>query len=308
MKTKLIGLFLVLLSGISYAQQDAQYTQYMYNTIAVNPAYAGSRETLSIFGLYRTQWVGLDGAPQTANFSVNSPVGKNLGLGVSVVSDKIGPSTENTIAVDFSYSVPLSENYKLSFGIKASGDLLNIDFTKLNIYNPADARFQDNIDNKFSPNIGAGIYLHSDKAYIGFSAPYILESKHYDKSANNSATTFIASEKIHYYGIAGYVFDLSPSLQFKPSVLTKIVEGAPLQLDLSANFLINQKFTAGIAYRWDAAFSALLGFQASDSWFIGYAYDRDSTKLANYDSGSHEIFLRYELFTRPNRVISPRFF
>jgi type IX secretion system PorP/SprF family membrane protein len=293
---------------VSYAQQDAQYTQYMYNTIAVNPAYAGSRETLSIFGLYRTQWVGLDGAPQTTNFSVNSPVGKNLGLGVSVVGDKIGPSTENTIAVDFSYSIPLSENYKLSFGIKASGDLLNVDFTKLNIYNPADARFQDNIDNKFSPNIGAGIYLHSDKAYIGFSAPYILESKHYDKSANNSATTFIASEKIHYYGIAGYVFDLSPSLQFKPSVLTKIVQGAPLQLDLSANFLINQKFTAGIAYRWDAAFSALLGFQASDSWFIGYAYDRDSTKLANYDSGSHEIFLRYELFTRPNRVISPRFF
>jgi type IX secretion system PorP/SprF family membrane protein len=308
MKTKFIGLVLVLLSGIGYAQQDAQYTQYMYNTIAVNPAYAGSRETLSIFGLYRTQWVGLDGAPQTANFSVNSPIGKNLGLGVSVISDKIGPSTENTIAVDFSYSIPVSESYKLAFGIKASGNLLDVDFTKLNIYNPADPRFQNNIDNRFSPNVGAGVYLHSDKLYVGVSAPYILESDHYDKSASNSTTSFIASEKIHFYGIAGYVFDLSPSLQFKPSVLTKMVEGAPLQVDLSGNFLINQKFTAGLAYRWDAAFSALVGFQASQSWFIGYAYDRDSTKLANYNSGSHEIFLRYELFTRPTRVISPRFF
>lgn len=307
MKTKFIVLVLMLLSGISFAQQDAQYTQYMYNTIAVNPAYAGSRETLSIFGLYRTQWVGLDGAPKTANFSVNTPIGKNLGLGVSVVSDKIGPQDKNNIAVDFSYSIDVSDAYKLSFGIKASAGLLNVDFTKLNIYDPTDPRFQDNIDNKFLPNIGAGIYLHSDKAYIGLSAPYILETNHYDDSDNNAAT-FIATERIHFYGIAGYVFDLSPSLQFKPSVLTKAVEGAPLQVDLSGNFLINQKFTAGLAYRWDASYSALLGFQASQSWFIGYAYDRDSTKLANYNSGSHEIFLRYELFTRPNRVISPRFF
>ena len=308
MKTKFIGLVLVLISGISYAQQDSQYTQYMYNTIAVNPAYAGSRESLSVFGLYRTQWVGLDGAPETFDFSVNSPIGKNLGLGVSVVSDKIGPSTENTIAVDFSYSIYVSDTYKLSFGVKAAGDWLDVDFTKLNIYNPADPRFQNNIDNRFSPNVGAGIYLHSDKGYVGFSAPYMIETKHFDKSYNTSSTTFIASEKIHYYGIAGYVFDLSPSLQFKPSVLTKIVEGAPLQLDMSANFLIYDKFTAGIAYRWDAAISTLVGFQATDSWFIGYAYDSDTTKLSNYNSGSHEIFLRYEFYIRPNRVISPRFF
>ncbi|MES2573887.1 MAG: type IX secretion system membrane protein PorP/SprF [Bacteroidota bacterium] len=303
MKTKFIGLVLVLLSGVGYAQQDAQYTQYMYNTIAVNPAYAGSRETLSVFGLYRTQWVGLEGAPQTANFSVNTPIGKNLGLGVSIVSDKIGPQNENNFSIDFSYSVPLSESYKLSFGIKGSGSLLNVDYTKLSYPDPTDPIFQQNIDNKFLPNIGAGIYLHSDKGYIGVSAPYIIENEHYDKN-----TTFIATERIHYYGIAGYVFDLSPSLQFKPSVLTKVVEGAPLQVDLSGNFLINQKFTAGLAYRWDAAYSALVGFQASQSWFIGYAYDRDSTKFADYNSGSHEIFLRYELFTKPNRVISPRFF
>lgn len=301
MKTKFIGLVLVLLSGIGYAQQDAQYTQYMYNTVAVNPAYAGTRETVNIFGLYRAQWVGLDGAPQTANFSVNAPVGRNLGLGVSFVNDRIGPQDKNNIAIDFSYSVPLSDTYKLSFGVKASGSLLNVDYNKLTSDVPEIN--QNNIDNRFLPNIGAGIYLHSDKGYVGLSAPFIIENDHYDK---NSA--LIATEKIHYYGIAGYVFDLSPSLQFKPSVLTKVVEGAPLQVDLSGNFLINEKLTLGLAYRWDAAYSALAGFQVNPSWFIGYAYDRDSTKFANYNSGSHEIFLRYELFIRPTRVISPRFF
>jgi type IX secretion system PorP/SprF family membrane protein len=309
MKTKFIGLILVLLSGISYAQQDSQYTQYMYNTIVVNPAYAGSREAMSIFALHRTQWVGLDGAPVTNNFSIHTPInGSNVGLGLSVVNDKIGPADENNIAVDFSYSIHTSDRYKLSFGLKASANLLNVDFTKLHIYNPGDPRFQDNIDNKFSPNIGVGLYLHSDNTYFGLSAPYLLETNHYDKSANNSASSFVAREKIHYYFIAGHVFDLSGSVQFKPSVLTKMVQGAPLQVDISGNFLINEKFTAGLAYRWDASFSGLVGFQVSDSWFIGYAYDMDTTKLANYNSGSHEIFLRFELFNKNDRIISPRFF
>ena len=309
MKTKFIGLILVLLSGISYAQQDPQYTQYMYNTIVVNPGYAGSREAMSIFALHRTQWVGLDGAPVTNNFSIHTPInGSNIGLGLSVVNDKIGPSDENNIAVDFSYTIHTSERYKLSFGLKASANLLNVDFTKLHIYNPGDPRFQDNIDNKFSPNIGAGIYLHSDNTYFGLSAPYLLETNHFDKSANNSSSSFIAREKIHYYFIAGHVFDLSADVQFKPSILTKMVQGAPLQVDISGNFLINEKFTAGLAYRWDAAFSALVGFQISDSWFIGYAYDMDTTKLANYNSGSHELFLRFELFNKNDRIISPRFF
>ena len=308
MKTKFLGLVLVFLSGIMYAQQDAQYTQYMYNTTVVNPAYAGSRETLSIFGLHRAQWVGLEGAPSTNNISINSPIGRNVGLGLTVVNDKIGPADENNIAVDFSYSIAVSENYKLSFGLKGSANILNVDFTKLNIYNPADPRFQDNISNRFSPNVGAGIYLHSENSYLGLSAPYLLESKHFDGTANNSATSFIASEKKHYYLIAGHVFDVNDNLQFKPSVLTKMVQGAPLQVDLSGNFLINKKFNAGLAYRLSASFSALAGFQVSDSWFIGYAYDRETTKLANYNSGSHELFLRFELVKRNVKIISPRFF
>jgi type IX secretion system PorP/SprF family membrane protein len=309
MKTKLTVLVLTLLSGFGYAQQDAQYTQYMYNTIVVNPAYAGSRDVMSIFALHRTQWVGLDGAPVTNAVSINTPItGSNIGLGVSVVNDRIGPSDENNIAVDISYTIPTSETFKVSFGIKATANLLNVDFTKLHIYNPADPRYADNIDNKFSPNIGTGIYVHSDNTYFGLSIPYFMETKHFDKTASTSASTFIAKERLHYYFIAGHVFDLSASVKFKPSILTKVVKGSPLQLDFSGNFLINEKFTAGVAYRWDAAVSALVGFQASDSWFIGYGYDFDTTKLANFNSGSHEIFLRYELFKKNNRIISPRFF
>lgn len=307
---KIIVVFAFLcLNLISYAQQDSQFTQYMYNTININPAYAGSRESMNIFALHRTQWVGLDGAPVTNTASINTPInGSNVGLGVSIVNDKIGPSDENNIAVDFSYTIHTSDTYKLSFGLKATANLLNIDFTKLNKDDMNDYNFDTNIDNKFSPNIGIGFYLHSDNTYIGISAPNLLETKHFDRYTGTSSNSHIASEKIHYYLIAGHVFDLSSEVKFKPSILTKVVQGAPLQLDISGNFLINQKFVAGLAYRWSAAVSAMVGFQATDSWFIGYGYDLETTKLANYNSGSHEIFLRYELFKKYDKIISPRFF
>ncbi|MFW0739977.1 type IX secretion system membrane protein PorP/SprF [Flavobacterium sp. T12S277] len=309
MKTKLIGLVLMLLSGLIHAQQDSQFTQYMYNTININPAYAGSRGVLSIFGLHRTQWVGLDGAPVTNTASMNMPINNsNIGLGLSFINDRIGPSNENNIAVDFSYSIPVSESYKLSFGLKGSANLLDVDFTKLNQYDKNDYVFDTNIDNKFSPNIGVGLYLHSDNTYVGLSAPNLLETKHFDRYANTGANSHVAKENIHYYLIAGHVFDLNPFLKFKPSLLTKYVQGAPLQVDVSANFLINEKFVAGVAYRWSAALSAMVGFQVTDSWFIGYGYDLETTRLDNYNSGSHEIFLRYELFNKYNRIISPRFF
>lgn len=295
--------FLVGFTG--FAQQDSQYTQYMYNTANINPAYAGQRNVLSIFGLHRTQWVGLDGAPKTNAFSLHSPINEsNVGLGLSFVNDKIGPSDESSISADFSYTVKASETYKLSFGLKATANLLNVDYTKLNIYDPNDPRFQNNIDNKFSPNIGAGIYLHSENTYVGLSVPNFLETKHYEDNEDYST----AKERMHYYLIAGHVFELNPTLKFKPSVLTKMVQGAPLQVDLSANFLINEKFTVGAAYRWSAALSGMVGFQVSDGLFIGYAYDAETTKLANYNSGSHEIFLRFELFKNYDKIITPRFF
>jgi type IX secretion system PorP/SprF family membrane protein len=285
------------------AQQESQFTQYMYNTVSINPAYAGSRDVLSISGLYRTQWVGLEGAPKTATFSANTPLSDRLGLGVSVINDKIGPSVENNIAADFSYNVQLNETYRLFFGLKASANLLNIDYTKLDIYNPNDPNFQYNVENKFSPNIGAGMYLQSDRAYAGLSIPSMLETSRYSDYASSAVKA-----KMHAYLIGGYVFDLSYNVKFKPAVLAKMTVGAPLQVDLSANFLFNDKITLGAAYRWDAAVSGMAGFQITPGLMAGYAYDLDTTKLGNYNAGSHEIFLRFEIFKFNVPVVNPRFF
>ena len=301
MKTILTIICAFILQSM-YSQQDSQYTQYMYNTPLVNPAYAGSRETITAFLLHRNQWVGLDGAPVTNNFSVNMPVGdSNFGIGLNFVNDKIGPVNENEISADLAYFIQISENYKLSLGLKGTANLFQLDVNKLRIYDPADPQFQ-NMDTEFSPNVGAGLYLFSDKTYFGLSVPSFFESYRY-----NDNNIEITKEKMHFYFIAGHVFTLSDNIEFKPAVLSKIVEGAPLQADITANFLFFDKLTLGAAYRWDASVSALAGFQISDSWFIGYGYDLETSKLANYNSGSHEIFLRYEFFNR-SRVSAPRFF
>jgi type IX secretion system PorP/SprF family membrane protein len=305
MRTKLI-LFVIMFTAIaSHAQQDAQYTQYMYNTININPAYAGSRGVLSVFGLYRTQWVGLDGAPKTGTLSVNTPINNShLGVGVSLVSDKIGPTNENTLSADLSYSIQVSAESKISFGIKGSANLFNLDINKLNPADQGDPQFQD-FSSKFSPNIGAGVYWHSDRAYVGLSVPNFIETNRYDD--NDIA---IYKDKINYYFMTGYVFNLDhyQYIKFKPAALVKMVQGAPLQVDVSANFMFNDKFVAGLAYRWSASLSAMVGFQVTDGLYIGYGYDRETTRLNNYNSGSHEIFLRYEFFSNKGKMTTPRFF
>ncbi len=180
MKTRIITFITMLLAAVVYGQQDAQFTQYMYNTISINPAYAGSRGVMSIFALHRTQWVGLDGAPTTNATSINTPISNsNLGLGLSFVNDKIGPTNENTISVDLSYTIPTSENFKLSFGMKATANLFNLNVNKLNPVDQGDPQFQ-NLRNVFTPNIGAGIYYHSDKAYLGLSVPNFIQTNRYD--------------------------------------------------------------------------------------------------------------------------------
>jgi type IX secretion system PorP/SprF family membrane protein len=286
---------------LSYAQQDAQFTQYMYNTINVNPAYAGSRGALSMFALYRTQWVGFDGAPVTSTVSMNTPLNEsNLGLGVSLINDKIGPTTENTISADLSYTIPTSETWNLSFGLKATANLFDLDASKLTNVVP-DPSLQNY--SKFSPNIGAGIYLHSDKAYLGLSVPNFIETQRY---SDNEVKIY--KEKMNYYLIAGYVFDVNDYVKFKPAFLTKMVQGAPLQVDVSGNFMFYDKLMLGVSYRWSAAMSAMVGFQVSDGLYIGYGYDKETTNLDNYNSGSHEIFLRYEIFKNNDKITTPRFF
>src|SRR6478609_9951538 len=215
-----------------HGQKEAQYTQYMYNTTSLNPAYAGSRDVYSMVSTYRAQWTGIDGAPVSANVAFNTPVGERTGMGATIVNDKIGPSQETDLAVDFSYYIPFENYWNLYFGIKASANLLNIDFTKLNIYNPANPSFANNIDNQLSPNVGTGVYLQSEHSYFGVSVPYFLKTNHYQNSGNS-----IIRNDMTLYLMGGYVFDLSEELQFKPAFLGTLVQDTPIKADLSANFL-----------------------------------------------------------------------
>ena len=309
-KSYFLILVLGLLSTVAVlAQQDPQYTQYMYNTQVVNPAYAGSRNALSFGALYRTQWVGFEGAPETGTFTVNSPIGalENMGLGLSIVRDQLGPTIESNVNVDYAYAVKTSEQGELRFGLKAGVDLLNVDLTKLNIFDTEDLIFQDNIDNKLMPQIGAGLYYNTNKFYAGLSVPNFFTTEHYDQS-NATNRQNISAERLHYFLIAGYVFTLSENLKFKPATLVKAVSGSPLQWDVSANFLIHEKLTLGAAYRWDAAVSALAGFQVSRGLFIGVAYDYQTTDIEKVSDGSYEIMLRFEIFNNFDKFITPRFF
>ncbi len=303
-----LALFTLMFAVQLSAQQDAQYTQYMYNTVSVNPGYSGSRGNISAALLYRAQWLGLDGAPETQTFNIHSPIGyKGVGLGLSIVNDKIGPTSETYFDVDFSYTIWTSTEGRLSFGLKASAHLLDVNFSKLNQdFNIVDPLLQSDIDNKFSPNIGAGVYYHTNKFYAGLSVPRILETSHF-KSGPQPTT---AKELMNIYFITGYVWDLNDNLKFKPALLTKVVTGAPVGVDLSANFMLNDKFVAGLAYRWDAAFSGLFGFHINESMYLGMAYDREVTELGNaaFNDGSFEVIFRYDFIHTKGNLKSPRFF
>ncbi|MCF8715161.1 type IX secretion system membrane protein PorP/SprF [Joostella atrarenae] len=296
-----LGILLGLCAFTSWAQQDPQFTQYMYNTMSVNPGYAGSREVFSITGLYRNQWVGVDGAPTTQTLGIDTPLGKNVGGGLSIINDELGPSQETYVDGNFSYTVNTGVDHKLSFGLKAGVRFLNVDFTEGNIEDPTDNNLQ-NINSEVLPTVGAGIYYHTNKWYLGFSVPNFFTSDHYDEVQGN-----IAAERMHYYLIGGYVFDLGASVKFKPAFLAKAVEGAPFSLDLSANFLIQEKLTLGLGYRWDDSVSGLIGFQLTPGVFAGYAYDYTTSELNNYNSGTHEIMVRFDIFNN-RRIKSPRFF
>lgn len=301
----IIALFLI--TQLGYGQQDAQFSNYMYNTLSFNPGYAGSRGTSSIYLSQRSQWVGFDGAPTTNALSYHSPLGSSkVGIGLSILNDAIGAVEENMVSLDVSYTINTSYDYKLAFGLRGSAHMLNVDFMKLNIFNPDDELAQNNINNRLSPNLGVGLFWYSDKSYLGFSIPNLLETRHINRTLNSSVSS-VSKERLHYHLTAGYVFDINENVLFKPAILTKIVSGAPLQLDVSSNFQFYDRFTLGASYRVDAAVSLLAGFQISQSWFLGYGYDFDTNSLSTFNSGSHEVFLRYEIF-RNNNVKAPRFF
>lgn len=284
------------------SQQDSQYTQYIYNTMSVNSAYTGQRKVLSYLGLYRTQWVGIDGAPKTLTFGIHSPLkNENLGMGISIVSDQLGPIREDYINLNFSYTIRLNRSTELSFGLKGGLHNLSSDFSRGNSFQNTDVAFNENIS-LFSPTIGAGLYLHSTRGYLGLSAPNFLTTEHY-----NDYKESLASERLHLFLIGGYVFNIDNDIKLKPAFLIKAVSGAPLIADLSINAMFNNRFVFGLAYRWDDSLSGLTGLQVNKTLFIGYAYDYNTSIGNKYTGGTHEVLLRFEL-QQINKILSPRFF
>ncbi len=302
---KIVGIVAVVFFTVSIkAQQDPQYTQYMYNMNIVNPAYAGSYDALALNFLARTQWVGIDGAPETLTFNIHAPVGKDVGLGLSVISDKIGPLTEQSVFADFSYTLKLSETANLAFGVKAGISNMNAPLSLLQTTNPGDPAFDNNL-NKTNPNFGLGAYYYKEKFYLGLSMPNILKTVHFERS--NGAITR-ATDEMHMFLTSGYVFDVSDDIKLKPSTLIKAVPGAPLSIDFSGNVLFNDNFELGLSYRLDESVSALVNVKATSNLRIGYAYDYTLTNLGDFNTGSHEIFLLFDFNFVRDKIKSPRFF
>lgn len=302
-KIKYLVLSLLLTSfGTSYAQQQIMFTQYMFNGLAINPAYAGSHESVSATALVRKQWTGLDGAPSTQTFSVHSPIrNQKMSLGLLMLHDKIGVTDQTGIYGSYAYRISFSEKAKLALGLQAGVAFYNAQFSKVSTTDPT---FANNDVHESHPSFGFGIYYNTNRFYVGLSAPQLNQFKT-NKNNPDSDSKIIR----HYFFTTGYVFDLSPALKLKPNILIKAVNGAPIELDLNANLLIQDVIWVGVSWRSFDSFDAILQAQLTDQLQIGYSYDFATTSaISRVNNGSHEIMLNYRFSFNRNRVITPRYF
>jgi len=300
-----LALVLIALSSSIKAQQDAMFTHYMYNTLWLNPAYAGTRDALTITGIHRSQWVGFDGAPIGQTLTMHSPIlnGK-MGVGLSVLNDKIGPTKSTIIALDVDYQIKLDAKSKLSFGLKGLANFYNNNINALKLDNQNDAAFAENTQ-RILPNTGAGVYYFRERFYAGISVPKLLENKF-----NTSSLNATSKEQRHYFLILGTVFDLSKDVKLKPTCFIKATQAAPLQGDVTANFILKDKYILGAMYRTVDAVGVLLGYNITEQFTVGYSFDWSmANTTGKYNNGSHEIMLRYDLISKTKaKIKSPRFF
>ncbi|UZH54307.1 type IX secretion system membrane protein PorP/SprF [Salinimicrobium tongyeongense] len=313
MRNSFIKIFTVvciaLFSLKGNAQQDPMYTQYMYNMSVINPAYAiDDLGILNVGGIYRNQWAGMEGAPETANFFAHTGLSERLEAGISIVHDEIGDIVkENNLYADVAYVLPVSETSKLSFGVKAGVTFFDANLTALETGNNQVDPAAQNLSEVF-PNFGVGAYWFGDKYYVGLSAPNLFTSKHLE---NKTGLARLGEENIHYFLTGGYVFDLNPNLKLKPAFMARAVEGAPLSVDITANVLLYNRFEAGVAYRFDETVSGLVNFRVTPELRIGYAYDYTTGNLSDFNDGTHEIMVLFDLDLlglSKGYNVSPRFF
>ena len=287
------------------AQQDAMFTHYMYNTLWLNPAYAGTRDAFTITAIHRSQWVGFEGAPIDQTLTMHSPILKGkMGVGLSVLNDKIGPTKSTFLALDLDYQIKINSKSKLSFGLKGLVNFYSVNLNRLSLENQNDVAFSENI-NRILPNSGAGIYYYRERFYAGISVPKLMENK-----IKSSSLNAVSKEQRHYFFIMGTVFNLSKDVRLKPTCFIKATEIAPIEGDVTANFIIKDKFTLGAMYRTGDGFGLLLGYNFTEQFIVGYSFDWSMVNTTRkYNSGSHEIMLRYDLISKTkSKIKSPRFF
>ncbi len=309
MKKTLFIIVITLIGLSSNAQQDPMFTHYAFNTLAINPAYAGSRDALTITGLHRSQWVGFEGAPLTQTITAHSPIfNEKVGIGLSFLNDKIGPTNTSSFYLDFSYKIKINERARLAFGIKGGFNYRLTDLNGLTIKEANDPVFQSDIKSEFLPNFGFGLYYFTDKYYVGVSIPKLLENNFDNNSVSGS--TNLASEQKHYFLIGGAIFRLSDNFKLKPTTFVKITAAAPIEADLTALFYFREKIWFGPMFRTGDAFGALVGIFITDQLAVGYSFDWSMTNTTfQYNAGSHEIMIRYDFILKQNKKIrSPRYF
>jgi type IX secretion system PorP/SprF family membrane protein len=300
MKRIIIFVFTLVIVSKASAQQDAMYSQYMFNMLSVNPAYAGSRDVISLTALKRWQWVGIEGAPKTMTFTADLPAWhERIGLGISAVNDQIGATKNNALYTSYAYRLHFLNGATFAFGLQAGFTNMRANFMSLNTTKQGDQVFMQNV-NEWMPNFGAGAYYSTDNFYAGFAAPHLI---------NNRIIPGTESvQKQHYFLMAGYVFSLSPTLAIKPSMLFKYVDGAPLEGDVNINAWFYDRLGVGASYRTGDAFVGLAEFQITQQLRVGYAYDMTLTRIRAYSSGTHEVMIRYELGYAKKKILTPRYF
>lgn len=292
--------------GQSFAQQDPMYTQYMENLLTLNPAYAGSKELLSMMVVSRNQWVSMPAAPDTKTFAVHSPISaSNMGLGLSFLSDHIGPVKQNGVYFDYSYTLNFSNNRNLALGLKGGVNFYEAGVSDLATNDGGDPVFVNDINRRFLPNLGVGALFHAERYYLGLSIPKLIENK---INKNGVSTQNISKEQMHIFFMAGYVFDVNRIVKFKPSILTKYVMNAPLSLDVNGTFMFYDRLWLGAMYRLGDSFGGLFQLQVTNQLKIGYSYDLPINLLGAYNNGTHEIMVSYDFNPGKSRVRSPRYF
>ena len=300
---------MVIAANIAFGQQDPMYTQYFFNTQTVNPAYAGSWESLGFMALARNQWTGWDGAPRTYTFSVQAPLrNEKVGLGLSIINDVVFKEKRFGLWGDYSYKVKFTHNTDLRMGLKGGFTNYSNNLLDYNVLDPNDPMFQEDLVNKFIPNFGAGLFLTNPSYYVGFAVPKLLHNEVEEAGDANPNNFMFRAEFRHFYLHGGFVFDMGQNLKFKPSYMVKALKGVPPQFDFSANFLIMEKVWLGAMVRTNDAVGFIGQLILNNNMRIGYAYDYSTTKLQNFHSGSHEIMVSYELRTLKELVVSPRYF